>query len=201
MRIVAGAYRGRRLAAPRGRDVRPTSDRVREALFSILNDVDGDVVLDLFAGTGALGLEALSRGAAAATFVEIDRQAHEVVSRNIDATVTGDRSRIDLIKGDALRVVPSLSLAERRFDLIFFDPPYDRTLQLLESMEDVLPTICAQSSRVIIEVATRHKIAIVRAAEAWGAQVLTERTYSDTTIAILKVEGTPAIDPSLSPDE
>jgi 16S rRNA (guanine966-N2)-methyltransferase len=123
MRIVAGTYRGRRLAAPRGRDVRPTADRVREALFSILGPIDGLVVLDLFAGTGAMGLEALSRGAASATFVEIDRQAHEVVRRNIDATIAGERRDTDLIKGDAARVVRSLALAGRRFDLVFFDPP------------------------------------------------------------------------------
>src|SRR6187402_501505 len=101
MRIVAGTFRGRRLAAPRGRDVRPTSDRVREALFSMLGPLDGLEVLDLFAGTGAMGLEALSCDAAFATFVEIDRQAHEVVRRNVDAIVSGDRESAEVIKGDA----------------------------------------------------------------------------------------------------
>ncbi|MCW2949305.1 MAG: rsmD, partial [Thermoleophilia bacterium] len=123
MRIVAGEFRGRRLAAVRGADVRPTSDRVREAVFSILGDIEGACVLDLFAGTGAMGLEALSRGSSEATFVEIDRQAHEVVRRNIDATVSGDTRRTTLIKGDAERVVRSLALAGERFDLVFFDPP------------------------------------------------------------------------------
>src|SRR5688500_13031093 len=99
MRIVAGNFRGRRLAAPRGRDVRPTSDRVRAALFSILGDVEGASVLDLFAGTGAMGLEAVSRGAVHATFVEIDRQAMDVVRRNVDATVSGDGVTTKLVKG------------------------------------------------------------------------------------------------------
>ena len=169
MRIVAGTFRGRRLAAPRGRDVRPTADRVREALFSILGDLEGEVVLDLFAGTGAMGLEALSRGAASATFVEIDRQAHEVVRRNIDATVSDSGVVTDLIKGDAVRVVRSLALAEQRYDLVFFDPPYDRTAELVREVRDSLPTVCAPDARVVIELATRHRDVIADAAREWGA--------------------------------
>lgn len=200
MRIVSGSFRGRRLAAPRGRDVRPTADRVREALFSILGSVEGEVVLDLFAGTGALGLEALSRGAAAATFVEIDRQAHEVVRRNIDATITGDHDT-DLIKGDAVRVVRSLALAERRFDLVFFDPPYDRTADLVREMADCLPTVCANDARVVVEVATRHRDVIADAAQHWGATIETERTYGDTVVGILSLDGRTAADPAVMADE
>ena len=200
MRIVAGEFRGRRLAAVRGADVRPTSDRVREAVFSILGDIDGSVVLDLFAGTGAMGLEALSRGAAAATFVEIDRQAHEVVRRNIDATVTADSRRTALIKGDAERVVRSLALAGERFDLVFFDPPYDHTEQLLDSTRASLPTICSAGSRVVLELATRHKDLVEEAALAWGAEVVLKRAYGDTSIAILELDGQPMLDPSADVD-
>jgi 16S rRNA (guanine966-N2)-methyltransferase len=200
MRIVAGTYRGRRLAAPRGRDVRPTADRVREALFSILGPLDGLVVLDLFAGTGAMGLEALSRGAASATFVEIDRQAHEVVRRNIDATVSSDRRETDLIKGDAARVVRSLALAERRFDLVFFDPPYDRTAELVEETRRSLPTVCATPARIVLEVATRHRDVIATAAEGWGATVELERAYGDTVIGILSLDGRRAPDPGADVD-
>ena len=85
MRVVAGEYGGRRLQAPRGRDTRPTADRVREALFSILGDVRGARVLDLFAGSGALGIEALSRGAESAVFVERDHAAVAAIRRNLDA--------------------------------------------------------------------------------------------------------------------
>jgi len=200
MRIVAGTFRGRRLAAPRGRDVRPTADRVREALFSILGSVEGDVVLDLFAGTGALGLEALSRGAAAATFVEIDRQAHEVVRRNIDATVTGTDVATDLVKGDAARVVRSLALAERRFDLVFFDPPYEQTKELVAAMGESLPTICSHEARVVLEVSARHGDVIADAVSAWGATLVTERSYGETTVAILEVPGTLADDPTIGGD-
>jgi 16S rRNA (guanine966-N2)-methyltransferase len=202
MRIVAGEFRGRRLAAVRGADVRPTSDRVREAVFSILGDIHGLVVLDLFAGTGAMGLEALSRGAVDATFVEIDRQAHEVVQRNIDATVTNDR-RTALIKGDAERVVRSLALAGERFDLVFFDPPYDHTERLLDSTRASLPTICGAGSRVVLELATRHKDLVDEAALAWGAEVLLKRAYGDTAIAILELDGQPTLDPGadIDPDD
>lgn len=195
MRIVAGAFRGRRLAAVRGRDVRPTADRVREALFSILGDVEGLVVLDLFAGTGAMGLEALSRGAASATFVEIDRQASEVVRRNVDATVSDGSDAAELIKGDATRVVRSLALAGRRFDLVFFDPPYDRTAELVEETAQSLPTVCSADARVVIEVATRHADVVARAADGWGGTVELERTYGDTVVGIIRVAGAPADDP------
>lgn len=203
MRIVAGAFRGRRLAAPRGRDVRPTSDRVREALFGILGDVEGLVVLDLFAGTGAVGLEALSRGAASATFVEIDRQALEVVRRNIDATVIDGAHAADVIKGDAPKVVRSLALAGRHFDLVFFDPPYEQTEALVRATRESLPTICAPDSRIVLELATRHASLVDAAAADWGAAVVTSRTYSDTTVAILQVEepsGLPLEDAPVSDD-
>ncbi len=200
MRIVAGKFRGRRLAAPRGRDVRPTADRVREALFSILGSVEGEDVLDLFAGTGALGLEALSRGARSATFVEIDRQAHEVVRRNIDATLSSGEERAELVKGDATRVVRSLALVQERFDLVFFDPPYDRTAELVAELRETLPTICAQDARVVLEVATRHRDVIADAAAQWAAEVQVERAYGDTVIGILVLDGREADDPAANVD-
>lgn len=178
----------------RGRDVRPTSDRVREALFSILGDVSGLEVLDLFAGTGAMGLEALSRGAAKTTFVEIDKQALEVVRRNVDATVS-DGSATELIKGDAPRVVRSLALADRRFDLVIFDPPYEQTADMVAKTIDCLPTICSQDARIVLEVATRHRNIVEQAARGWDAEVETERAYGDTVVAVLRLDGRDAPDP------
>jgi 16S rRNA (guanine966-N2)-methyltransferase len=118
MRIIAGTHRSRQIAAPRGRDTRPTSDRVRENTFNLIGPVDAANVLDLFAGSGALGLEALSRGAATATFVDSDRDACRTINGNLD--------KLDLrgtvLCQDAVRAVT----AERRsFDLILCDPPYD----------------------------------------------------------------------------
>jgi 16S rRNA (guanine966-N2)-methyltransferase len=123
VRIVAGLAKGRRLAAPAGA-TRPTSDRAREALFSSLGhllDLDGARVLDLFAGTGAVGLEALSRGAAEAVFVESDRRAVDVLRRNVDTVGLPGATVVGRPVGAVLKERPG----ERGFDLVFADPPYD----------------------------------------------------------------------------
>lgn len=131
MRVVAGSARGRRLVGPTGRATRPTSDRVREAVFDMLASleasglarVEGGDVLDLFAGTGAMGIEALSRGAARATFVESDREALAAIDRNLAVTGLGPavvvRREVDsFLRGAAVRSRPD------RYDLAFCDPPY-----------------------------------------------------------------------------
>src|SRR3954468_19185417 len=118
MRIIAGAHRGRRIAAPKGRDTRPTSDRVRENAFNLIGPVDDAEVLDLFAGSGAMGLEALSRGAARATFVDVDRDACRVIDANLDKLGL----RATVLCQDALR---TLAQETRRYDLVLCDPPYD----------------------------------------------------------------------------
>jgi 16S rRNA (guanine966-N2)-methyltransferase len=130
MRIVAGKFRGRSLAVPEGQDTRPTSDRVREAVFNILTHgiedfaIEGARVLDLFAGTGALGIEALSRGAAYCLFVEEDADARGAIRRNIEAM--GLTGVTKLFRRDAT----SLGEASNRgaFDLVFLDPPYGKGL-------------------------------------------------------------------------
>ncbi|HVY44643.1 MAG TPA: 16S rRNA (guanine(966)-N(2))-methyltransferase RsmD, partial [Minicystis sp.] len=123
MRVIAGALGGRRLVAPPGRATRPTSDRVREAVFSALGDVEGAVVLDLFAGTGALGIEALSRGAAHATFVENARASLAALRENLAALGLGATSSV--IAQPAARAVASLAGAPGpAFDLVLVDPPY-----------------------------------------------------------------------------
>ncbi len=128
MRIIAGEFRGRALASvgkgDAGAHLRPTTDRVRESLFNVLVhqiDFDGLRVLDLFAGTGALGLEALSRGAAHVTFVDDGRVAQGLIRKNIDLTRSADRT--DLIRRDATRLGDNPGAA---YDLIFLDPPYGK---------------------------------------------------------------------------
>jgi 16S rRNA (guanine966-N2)-methyltransferase len=119
MRIIAGSRKGARIFAPKGADTRPTGDRVREAAFNLIGPVDGASVLDLFAGSGAMGLEALSRGAANADFVESDREACRAIDRNIEKLrVTGAR----VVRRD---VFQALAADRRTFDLILCDPPYD----------------------------------------------------------------------------
>lgn len=123
MRVVAGEARGRRLLAPSGRQLRPTSERVREAMFNALVSLDaisGASVIDLFAGTGALGIEALSRGAASATFVEADLVAIHAIEANLGVTGLGDRARV--VHSDVIRYLRRLPPTP--FDVVFADPPY-----------------------------------------------------------------------------
>lgn len=126
MRIIAGEFRGRRLEAPKGQGTRPTTDRVRESLMSALNSARGGfedaVVLDAFAGSGGLGMESLSRGAAAAGFCEQGREAASVIERNLRTLGLG-RERARLVRGDVLKRLP-MPMADGPFDLVFLDPPY-----------------------------------------------------------------------------
>lgn len=121
MRIVAGEWRGRTINAPAGATVRPTADRVREAWMSIVQaDIPGARVLDLFAGSGALGLEALSRGAAHATFVEFAQKSLATIGKNIETLGAGARAEVH--RGDALRFIEKLGPGA--YDMAFADPPY-----------------------------------------------------------------------------
>lgn len=125
MRVVAGEWGGRRIDAPPGRDTRPTTDRVREAWMSALaGEIPGARVLDLFAGSGALGIEALSRGAEHATFVESAAPALRVLRTNLERLGAGERATV--VRGDALRFATSLAPGE--FDLVLADPPYGKGL-------------------------------------------------------------------------
>jgi len=124
MRVVAGTSGGLRLVAPPGKDVRPTPDRVREAVFNALGSlgaVQDAIVLDLFAGSGALGIEALSRGARHATFVDTDAAAHDAIEANL--TLTGLRERATVVHGDAVGLLARAPSATP-FDLVLADPPY-----------------------------------------------------------------------------
>jgi 16S rRNA (guanine966-N2)-methyltransferase len=176
-RVIAGAARGRRLVVPPGPGTRPTSDRAREGLFSSLQSltgrdlgVEGASVLDLFAGSGALGLEALSRGAAAATLVEDDPQALRALRANVDAvglpgaTVVGDRVERFLAGPPA-----------PRFDVVLVDPPYDR--DVTEVLEALVPWL-APDAVVAVERRTRG------GDEPWppGYQGLRSRRYGEATL-------------------
>jgi 16S rRNA (guanine966-N2)-methyltransferase len=147
LRVVAGTFKGRRLAAPRGTRTRPTADRVREALFSMLGDVSDARVLDLFAGSGALGIEALSRGAASATFVEHDAGAATVIRSNlVRARLDGPAATV--VRDDAPRWLRRVPPPDGPFDLVVIDPPYDRP-ELLLSVLDALGPVLAPGARVV----------------------------------------------------
>jgi 16S rRNA (guanine(966)-N(2))-methyltransferase RsmD len=172
VRVVAGHYKGRRLKAPAGSGTRPTADRVREALFSILGSVEGLRVADLYAGSGALGIEALSRGAASAVFVESDRRAAEVIRENV-ATVGAEHAEV--VQSDAIPWLRSAAAA--RFDLVFCDPPYDAAGSLTQPLSELLPLATAPEARIVTESAKRNPLAL-------DLPLLDERTYGDTRIAI-----------------
>jgi 16S rRNA (guanine966-N2)-methyltransferase len=170
VRVVAGQFRGRRLAAPRGVRTRPTADRVREALFSMLGDVTGARVLDLYAGSGALGIEALSRGAGSAVFVERDTRPADVIDRNLSSLGLDER----VVRQDALRF---LARGEGMFDLVFCDPPYDSAPRLAGALAERLPALTSETARIVTESDKRMPLEL-------PFPLLTERTYGDTRIAI-----------------
>lgn len=123
MRIIAGTARGRNFAAPEGRSARPTLDRVREAVFGMIQfDIEGRKVLDLFAGSGALGMEALSRGAASAVFCDKNKSSAELVSKNLKALDFSEKAEVFCC--DAVSLLKQFSFEQRRFSLVFLDPPY-----------------------------------------------------------------------------
>jgi 16S rRNA (guanine966-N2)-methyltransferase len=174
MRVIGGAQRGRTLVAPRGQATRPTSDRVREALFSILGDLDGVRVLDLFAGSGALAIEALSRGAAQATLVDSAPAAIAAARRNLQTLGL----TAELRRQGALPFVRNARAEGRHYDLVFLDPPYRHTSTLVGALSGALPLILAPDARVVTESDRRAPLKLEGLTQAF------ERVYGDTLICI-----------------
>jgi 16S rRNA (guanine966-N2)-methyltransferase len=174
MRVIAGQWGGRRLQAPAGDATRPTSDRVREALFSVLADrVEDARVLDLFAGSGALGIEALSRGAASATFVDSAARAIGTLRANLELL----GAEAEVRKQDALRFLGSASTAAREYDLVFLDPPYRLAGRLGGELSAILPAVLAPGAVVVAESDRRTPLDL-------DLPLLDERRYGDTLIRI-----------------
>jgi len=152
MRVIAGTRKGHTLLAPRGLDTRPTSDRVRENVFNLVGPVDDATVLDLFAGSGAMGIEALSRGAARAVFVEKDADAARTIERNLDKLrLTGAR----VVRADAITTVAQESAAGREYDLVLVDPPYGMFNDLQPRLARYLPSVLAPDGLLVVETDAR----------------------------------------------
>lgn len=190
MRIIAGEFRGRRLEAPKGQGTRPTTDRVRESLMSAIHSArggfDGAVVLDAFAGSGALSLEALSRGAASAVLCERDREAASVIERNVRALgLARDAAR--LVRGDVLKR-PPMSAPGHPFDLVFLDPPYALASAEVFALLARLGDAGSLASDVIVSY--EHDGADDAAVEALSAEagwaVTSHRRFGDTAIDLLE---------------
>ncbi len=184
MRVIAGEFRGRRLAGPRGMKTRPTLDRVKEALFSILGDLRDVTVLDCFAGTGSLGIEAISRGASHATFIEQDHSALTVLRRNLATLNLEGRTRVIPMRLE--RVLKTPPWPEAAFGLAFFDPPYamirDGSMAKVAAVHQRELLRClAPEARIMME----HP-SVEPPPELPGFELLDTRPYGDTALSFYR---------------
>jgi 16S rRNA (guanine966-N2)-methyltransferase len=176
MRVIAGTRKGHTLIAPRGIDTRPTSDRVRENIFNLVGPLDGAKVLDLFAGSGALGIEALSRGAASAVFVEHDREAQRTIERNLEKLrLTGAR----VVRGDALFTLAQETMAGAKYDLVLLDPPYDMLNDIQPRLALHLPALLAPDGLIVFE-------SDVKSEPDLPLPVRTSRNYGNTRVTVFE---------------
>ena len=178
MRVVAGTLGGRKLQSPPSSVTRPTSDRVHESLFATLGPIEGLAVLDLFAGSGALAIEALSRGAASAVLVERDRGASKVIAANL-ASLGLTEPQVRLIRGNAQKALEQAAKAAEEYDLIFLDPPYRQPAMLGNDAAKLIGTILAPDARVVTESDRRQPFEL-------ELPMIDERRYGDTLIRIHK---------------
>ncbi len=173
MRVIAGRFGGRRLVAPPGRATRPTADRVREALFSMLGPLEGARVLDLFAGSGALGIEALSRGAAAATFVDDDAAAVRCIRANLAGI--GEAA---VLRRDAHRALRTARENASQYDLVFLDPPYRHAETLGRTLGEAVAAVLAPDGLAVSESDRRSPLDLP------PLTIDDERRYGDTLIRL-----------------
>ena len=179
MRVIAGSARGCRLAAPQGLATRPTADRVKEALFSILNSrccVEGARILDICAGTGSLGIEALSRGAASCCFIEHDRFMMAILEKNIITCAL--TAKVECLVLDALKGLQLLARQGKKFDIVFFDPPYLSNLYVFVSDELASLSLLSEDVLLVAECSSRIPLA-----ERFGRLVKYDRrVYGDSAL-------------------
>jgi 16S rRNA (guanine966-N2)-methyltransferase len=179
LRVIAGTLGGRTLTAAPGRATRPTSDRVREALFSMLESPGGRV-LDLFAGSGALGIEALSRGAEHAVFVENERGAADAIAENLKALGLGpDVAR--LVRRDAANALEAAAKSGDTYDLVFIDPPYREAGAWAARLPALLAPVLAPGARLVAEFGHRDELEI-------PGEELRRRRYGDTIVKINEIQ-------------
>ena len=175
MRVITGKARGRKLREPKGMDIRPTTDMVKEAVFNILQfELEGARVLDLFAGTGQLGIEALSRGAAEAVFVDGSSTAIRIVKENLE--LCGFKAKV--LQGDAIGYLPALG----KFDIVFLDPPYDS--DLLEQALKVIENVDLLSGGGIIVCESRSQAVLPAPGENYSVEL--ERRYGKVKITVIR---------------
>jgi 16S rRNA (guanine966-N2)-methyltransferase len=177
VRIVAGSRRGRRLRVPEAGEVRPTSEVVREAIFDALGPIGGLTVLDLFAGTGAMGLEALSRGAARCVFVEQERKVAEMLRANIDALDYVQASRV--VNADYRTALEYIDRTGETFDLLFVDPPYRMLAEVEVALGPLLPALLADDGVVVTEGDRSTRV-------TFGRPPVFDRVYGATRVTMVR---------------
>ena len=183
MRIIAGTARGRNFEAPQGRSARPTLDRVREALFGMIQfDIEGRDVLDLFAGSGALGMEALSRGAASAVFCDKNKSSADLVLKNLKSLNFAEKSEVFCC--DALSLLKQLSSEHRKFSLVFLDPPY--ASDLIETVLALMPEYGLLRDGCIIIAEHERKSPIAFADPQFRKRE--PRFYGETAVTLMRFE-------------
>ena len=188
MRVIAGSRKGHKLAAPRGLDTRPTSDRVRENVFNLVGPVDDAHVLDLFAGSGALGIEALSRGAASAVFVERDPDAVRTIERNLDKLrLTGAR----VVRGDVLLAIAQEATRGAKYDLVLVDPPYGMLNEIQPQLARHLPPLLAPDGLLVVETDARVEPEL-------PLPVRTSRKYGQTRVTLFEAGDVGSTEPPKS---
>lgn len=177
MRVISGSRKGRILAGPKSDKIRPALDKIKQAIFNILGNMEGLTVLDLFAGTGSIGIEALSRGAVHAVFVDGGAEAIRLIRKNLQQTGFDDPARVL-----RLRIPSELKrIRHSTFDLIFIDPPYDRNLVNPTIRAVAREKILAPSGTVVIEHSPREPVA-----DDAGLVLADQRKYGQTLISFLR---------------
>jgi 16S rRNA (guanine966-N2)-methyltransferase len=184
MRVIAGTHRGRRLRAPRGVATRPTSDRVREAIFSIIGDCTDLRVLDLFAGSGAMGIEALSRGARSVTFVEGAPEAAACIRANLAALALAESARV--VVRDWSVAISQEAKRGAIYDLCLIDPPYSVVAGVSSTIAGALAPLLAEYATVMLEGPAQGPVPTMD-----GIRVIdrSDRSYGSTRVSILRVRG------------
>lgn len=178
MRVIAGSRKGHKLVAPRGLETRPTSDRVRENIFNLVGPVDDAKVLDLFAGSGALGIEALSRGAASAVFVEHDADAVRTIEQNLDRLrLTGAR----IVRADVVRTLAQEATSGAKYDLVLIDPPYGMFTEIQPRLARHLPSLLAADGLLVFETDSRTQPEL-------PLPIRTTRKYGQTRVTLFEAQ-------------
>lgn len=183
MRVISGKYRGRRLKGPKGRDLRPTGDRLKETLFNILSPgISGAVVLDIFSGTGAIGIEALSRGAGRVVFVERNPAANSLIRHNLQ--ICGIEDDFLIIREDVFTTLRSLVRRGFRADIVFFDPPYD--WKYYTDLLNLAFNPGLVSSRACVVIEHGRKIALPESGDGYSRYRIVRQ--GDTCLSFYKIK-------------